>query len=151
MPLRNQGYCRVGRGLSGHHWVWCNGRGPHFEMRLEPQASSPFLTPITESLQSWDRRVRLILLEEWNSARLSSCLRGDRPLVELCVEPAGFSGRCTGVSVPLGVVPSSTGLPSKRCPALGSCQERAGKSGSFGMWHHPRGYVSNFLVRPASS
>ena len=119
MLLRNQGYCRVGRGLSGHHWVWCNGRGPHFEMRLEPQASSPFLTPITESLQSWDRRVRLILLEEWNSARLSSCLRGDRPLVELCVEPVGFSGRCTGVSVPLGVVPSSTGFPSKWCAGIG--------------------------------
>ena len=151
MLLRNQGYCRVGRGLSGHHWVWCNGRGPHFEMRLEPQASSPFLTPIAESLQSWDRRVRLILLEEWNSARLSSCLRGDRPLVELCVEPVGFSGRCTGVSVPLGVVPSSTGFPSKRCLALGSYQERTGKSGSFSMCHHPRGYVSNILVRLASS
>ena len=25
------------------------------------------------------------------------------------------------------------------------------KSGSFGTWHHPLGYVSNFLVRPASS
>ena len=32
-------------------------------------------------------------------ACLSSCSRGDRPLVELSVEPAGFSGRCTGVSV----------------------------------------------------
>ena len=35
--------------------------------------------------------------------------------------------------------------------ASGSSQEQTGKSGSFGMWHHPRGYVSNFLVRPASS
>ena len=25
------------------------------------------------------------------------------------------------------------------------------KLGSFGMWHHPRGYVSNFLMRLASS
>ena len=32
-----------------------------------------------------------------------------------------------------------------------SYQEQTGKSGSFGLWHHPRGYVSNFLVRPASS
>ena len=22
---------------------------------------------------------------------------------------------------------------------------------ALGMWHHPRGYVSNFLMRPASS
>ena len=29
--------------------------------------------------------------------------------------------------------------------------EQTGKSGSFGLWHHPRGYISNFLVRPASS
>ena len=48
-------------------------------------------------------------VEEWISPCLSSCSRSDRPLVELCVEPAGFSGRCTGVSVPLRVVP---------CPVL---------------------------------
>ena len=57
-PLRSQGYCGVGRGLSQLHWVWCNGRGPHLELRQEPQGSSPFLTPIAGSLQSWDRRVR---------------------------------------------------------------------------------------------
>ena len=32
-----------------------------------------------------------------------------------------------------------------------SYQEQTGKSGSFGLWLHPRGYVSNFLMRPASS
>ena len=58
-------------------------------------------------------------VEEWISPCLSSCSRSDRPLVELSVEPAGFSGRCTGVSVPLRVVPSSTGLPSKRFPGIG--------------------------------
>ena len=35
--------------------------------------------------------------------------------------------------------------------ASGSYQKWTGKSGSFGMWHQPRGYVSNFLIRPASS
>ena len=30
-------------------------------------------------------------------AGLSSCSGGLRPLVELCVEPAGLCGRCTGV------------------------------------------------------
>ena len=54
-----------------------------------------------------------------NSACLSCCSRGDWPRVELYVEPAGFSRSCTGVSVPLRVVPSSTGLPSKRCPGIG--------------------------------
>ena len=35
--------------------------------------------------------------EEGNSACLSRCSGGLRPLVELCVEPAGVSGRCTTV------------------------------------------------------
>ena len=40
-------------------------------------------------------------VEEWNSACLSSCSRGDRPLVELYLEPVAFSRRCTwGVSAP---------------------------------------------------
>ena len=39
--------------------------------------------------------------EEGNPAGLSSCSGGLRPLVELCVEPAGLCGRCTGVSLEL--------------------------------------------------
>ena len=35
--------------------------------------------------------------------------------------------------------------------ASGSPQVWTGKSGSFSMLHHPRGYVSNFLLRTASS
>ena len=70
-------------------------------------------------------------MEEWISACLSSCSRSDRPLVELCVEPAGFSGRCTGVSVPLRVVPSSTGLPSKRFPGIGFFSRAYQKIGVF--------------------
>ena len=62
MPLRSQGYCGIGRGLSGLHWVWCNGRGPHLELRQEPQASSPFRSPIAGSLKSWDRSVRPLLV-----------------------------------------------------------------------------------------
>ena len=45
------------RGPSGLRWVWRNGRGPHLEGRQEPQASSPFRTLTSGSLQSWDRRV----------------------------------------------------------------------------------------------
>ena len=37
--------------------------------------------------------------------------------VELCVEPAGRCGRCTGVAVPLRVVPSPTGPPHPRLQA----------------------------------
>ena len=58
VPLRSQGYCGFGRGLSGLHWVWCNGGGTRLELMQEPQGSSPFLTPKAGSLQSWDRRGR---------------------------------------------------------------------------------------------
>ena len=58
VPLRSQGYCGVGRRLSELLWVWCNGRGPRPVLRQEPQGSSPFLTPIAGSLQSWDRKGR---------------------------------------------------------------------------------------------
>ena len=58
-------------------------------------------------------------VEEWNSACLSSSSRDYRPLVDLCLESACFSVLCMGVSVPLRVVHSSTGLLSKRCPGIG--------------------------------
>ena len=38
-----------------------------------------------------------------------------------------------------------------RIRASGSYQEGTGKSGSYGMWNHPRGHVWNVFVRPASS
>ena len=53
-------------------------------------------------------------------ARCWLCSGGLRPLVELCVEPAGLCGRCTGVAVPLRVVPSPTGLPSTKTSTVSS-------------------------------
>ena len=41
---------------------------------------------------------------------------GLRPLVELCVEPAGLGGRCTGVAVPLRVVPSHSSILAWEIP-----------------------------------
>ena len=37
-----------------------------------------------------------VTYEEGNPAGLSSCSGGLKPLVELCVEPAGLCGQCTG-------------------------------------------------------
>ena len=76
---------------------------------------------------------------------------GLRPHVELCVEPAGLCGRCTGVAVPLRVVPSPTGLPSKRGPGLGSFSRADRGIGGVRHVAPPTWLVSNFLVRPASS
>ena len=63
----------------------------------------------------------------------------NKTLVELCVEPAGLCGRCTGVAVPLRVVPSPQGCLRRGVRASGPSQGRTGESGAFGMWPHPRG------------
>ena len=100
------------------------GFGAMEEGLIAPEAgTSGFL-----STSDFDHRVSAELgqesqasscVEEWNSACLSTCSRGDRPLVELYFEPAGFSERCIGVSVTHRVVISSTGLHSKRCLVIG--------------------------------
>ena len=119
VPIGSQVYCGVGRGVSGLHWVWCNGRGPHLELRWEPQGSSPLLTSMAGSLQSWNRRVRprLVLRNGtplasrgvyWVTGHLSSCIWN------LWL----FPDYASGVSVPLRVVTSSAGLHTKKCPAI---------------------------------
>ena len=92
------------------------------------------------------------LVEAWNSSYLSNCSWGHRPLVDLYLEPARFYGRCKRVSVTFHVVSSSTGLHSKRGPCIGFFS-RADREIRvfFRMWHHTRGYVSNFFVRLALS
>ena len=90
-------------------------------------------------------------VEEWNSACLWSSSPGDRPLVELYLEPAPFSEQCNGGVIPLSVVTSSSGLHSKSCPGIGTYLEWTGKSLSFLKWHYPKGFLLNFNMRPASS
>ena len=146
MPLRIQGYCGVGRGLSGLHWVWCNGKGPHVELRQEPQASSPFLTSMAGSLQSWNRRVRphrLLRNRTPLSSRvvhrvighLSSCIWNLRV----------FPDDATRVSVPLRVVTSSTGLHSKRSPGIGFLSRVDGEIGVFWNVARPTRPLLEFL------
>ena len=46
---------------------------------------------------------------------------------------------------------SGYGMHSKKCTGIGFLLIADQEMGSFRMWHHPPGYVSNFLVRLASS
>ena len=85
-------------------------------------------------------------VEEWNSACLVRCFWGDRPLVELYMEPVAFPDYATGVTVPLRVVTSSAGLHTKKCPGIGTFLVWTGKSVYFGMWHDTGGFLWNFSV-----
>ena len=70
-------------------------------LRREPLGSSAFLTSIAGSLQSWNRRVRPRLGLRNGTPLASRVSRGDRPLVELYLEPAAIYRRCNwGVSAP---------------------------------------------------
>ena len=58
VPMGSQESFRVVRGLSGFLSSRCRGIGPHLELRLEPQGSSPVLTWISGFLWSFNRGVR---------------------------------------------------------------------------------------------
>ena len=77
----------------------------------EPLGSSPFLTLITGSLQNWNRRVRPLLLF-WNGTSLASRVvhRVTGHLPSCIWNLQFFLDDATGVSVPLRVLTSSTGL-----------------------------------------
>ena len=124
MPLRNQGYCGFGRGLSGLLWVWCNGREPHLELRQEPHGSSRgFPGAGTDSNHSFPaelvHKVRPRLVWRNGTPLASRVVHGVIGPLSSCLWNLRVFRRCTGASVLLPVVPSSTGLPSKRCPGIG--------------------------------
>ena len=75
----------------------------------------------------------LVLSEEGNPAGLSSCSGGLRPLVELCVEPAGFADDARGWQCPFVLCLHPQGCLRRGVRATGPFQERTGEWGSFGM------------------
>ena len=79
------------------------------------------------------------------------------PLPSLHADPSapviwslGWSCDARGCQCPYVMCFHPQGCLRSGVRASGSYQERTGKSGSSGMRHHTRGYVSNFLVRRAS-
>ena len=81
VPMGSQEYCGVGRGLMGLHWGQCKGRGPHLELRREPQGSSPVLTWLCMPSQKGSQVSTCV--ETWNSTFLWSCQKCFRPPGEL--------------------------------------------------------------------
>ena len=114
VPLRGEGSCggggaprdSAGSGTTEEVLIWLGGKNLRLPLRFGLRLQGPCRVGTGES--------GLVLSEEGNPDCLSSCSGGHRHLVELCVEPAGLSGRCTGMLMPLRSVPSPTGLPSKR-------------------------------------
>ena len=140
-----------GRGLSGHNWVWCIGRGPLLQLRQEPQGSSPFQTPIAGSLQSWDRRVSPRLGLRHGTPLDSLSVHGVRGHLSSCIWKLGvFLDNARASHCPF-VLTSFTGWSSERCPGIGFLSRGDREIGCFATWKHPRGHVWNVVVRPASS
>ena len=152
MPLRSQGYCGVGRGLSGLHWVWCNGRWPHLELRQEPQGSSPFLSLIAVSLQRLDRRIRPRLVWRNGTSLAYGVVHGVTGHLSSCVWNLWvFPDDTQGCQCPFVLCLHPQSCLGRGVRASASYQVRTGKSESFALCHHPRGYVSKIIVKLASS
>ena len=92
VPLRGEGCCVVGRasrdsagfGAMEEGLISRGGRNLRLPLGFRLRLHGPCSVGTGESC--------LVLSEEWNSGCLSSCSGSLRPLVELCVDPAGFSG-----------------------------------------------------------
>ena len=138
VPLRGEGCCGVGggprvpSGLAQWKRALPPGEaGTSGRLRFGLRLQGPCIVGTGES--------GLVLSEEGISACLSSCSGGLRPLVELRVEPAGFPEHAQGCQCPF-VLCLNPHVFLQRCVrASGSFQDRTRKSGSFGLWHHPRG------------
>ena len=93
-------------------------------LRWEPQGSSPFLTWIAGSLQSYNRRVSPCLVLRNGTLLPSQIVHGVTGHLSSCIWNLQlFPDDATGVSVRLRVVISSSGLHSKRCPGIGTYLE----------------------------
>ena len=147
MPLRGEGSCggggaprdSAGSGATEEGLTSRGGRKLRLPLRFGLRPQGPCRVGTGES--------GLVLSEEGNPAGLSSCSGGLRPLVELCVEPAGLCGRCTGVAVPLRVVPSPPGLPSKRGPGNGPLKHSSCRNDAqFLRGNHPPSPAAECLI-----
>ena len=127
---RPQGASQGASEKSGILWSWKGTLGTLLGLVQWKRASSRVEAGTSGflSISDSDRRVPAELgqewqasscVEAWNSACRSNCSRGDTPLVQLYLQSTCFSGRFTGMSLPLRVVNSSTVLHSKRCPGMG--------------------------------
>ena len=118
----------------------------------EPQGSSPFLTRVAGYLPSMDKRVTPHLLWRHGSPLALRVVHGVTGHLLSCVWNLWvFPDDAQGCQCPFVLCLHPQGCLQRGVRASGSFQERTRKLGSFSMWYHPRGYISNFLRRPASS
>ena len=129
-----------------------NRASSRVEMGTSVFLSIAFLTSTSRSLRSWNRGGRPHLVLRHGTPLASQVVHGVSGHLSSCIWNLRlFPEDATGLSVPFRVLTSSLGLHSKRCLGIRTYLEWTGKSVSFGMWHDPRGILSSFNVRPASS
>ena len=129
-----------------------NRASSRVEMGTSVFLSIAFLTSTSRSLRSWNRVVRPHLVLRHGTPLASRVVHGVSGHLSSCIWNLRlFPEDATGLSVPFHVLTSSLGLHLKRCPGIRTYLEWTGKLVSFGMWHDPRGFLSRFSVRRASS
>ena len=125
---------------------------PHLELQWETQGSSPFLTLISGFLWTLNRGRSPGFVFRHGTWLASRVVNGVSGLLSSWIWNLRlFPEDATGVSVPLHVVTRYSGFHSNRCRGIGPYFEWMGKSVSIGTCHNPRGFLSSFNVRQASS
>ena len=150
VPLRGEGSCggggaprdSAGSGATEEGLTSRGGRHLRLPLRFGLRPQGPCRVGTGESC--------LVLSEEGNPACLLSCQGFSGPWSSCVWNPRVFPDDARGCQCPFVLCLHPQGCLRRGVRASGSYQERTGKSGSFGMRHHTRGYVSNFLVRRAS-
>ena len=108
--------------LGAHRDSSCTAAGMNrasFELRRETQGSFPFLTSIVRYVQSWNRRVRPRLVLRHGTVLAYHVVHGvSGHLSSWICHLWLFPEDATGMSVPLRVVTSFSGLHSKMCPGI---------------------------------
>ena len=125
---------------------------PHLKLRHEPQASSPFLTLISRFLFSLNEGGRPRLVLRHGTRLASRVVNGMSGLMSSWIWNLQlFLEYATSVSVPFHVVTQYSWFHLNQCRGIRPYLEWMGKSVSLALWHDPRGFLSSFIVRPASS
>ena len=151
-PQGSQIFFGIARGLSDSS---CIAAGMNTASSRIEAGTSGFLSisdiNLGVSVQSEQGRQALSCVEAWNSACLSSCEWGVRPLVELYLEPVASSGECNqSVSAPscCDLIP---GVPFESVQGHQALSQVMQKSVSLVLWHEPRGFLWSLNMRTASS
>ena len=138
----------VVRGLSGFLCSPCWGRGPHLDLRPEPQGSSPVLTWISGFLWSFHRGVRPRLVRRHASLPSSLVEKQWQASCRVDIWIGGFLSRCHRTGLVPSCFESILGVTVESVQGSQVYLKWIGALEHFGMVARPLEFLSSLKLRP---